>query len=259
MNVLLTFWWMPVALAPFIGSFLGVLIVRLPQDESVVWSRSRCPHCRRRLNPADLVPVMSWLATRGRCRYCSARLSLFYPGIEIAATAVALWAAAIVPAGGMLWATCVLGWTLLTLAMLDWQHLILPDCLTLPLLALGLLIAGLRDGALADHVIAAAAGMAFFLLVACIYRRVRGREGLGAGDAKLLGAAGAWVSWTGLPGVVLWAATTALCAMLAKMALAKMALGTKVSATEQIPFGTYLCLGTWLVWLYGPVLMVGPP
>lgn len=254
MNVLLTSWWMPVALAPFIGSFLGVLILRLPQEESVVWGRSHCSHCHQRLKAVDLVPVVSWLATRGRCRYCAARLSLFYPGIEIAATVVALWAAMVVPAGGMLWATCVLGWTLLTLAVIDWQHLILPDPLTLPLLALGLLIAGLNDGgALVDHVIGATVGMASFLVIADLYRRMRGREGLGAGDVKLSGAAGAWVSWVGLPGVVLWAAAAALCGV-----LAKVASGTAVSATEQIPFGTFLCLGTWLVWLYGPVILAWP-
>lgn len=249
-NVLLTSWWMPVALAPVIGSFLGVLVLRLPQDESVVWGGSRCPHCRRRLKAVDLVPVVSWLVARGRCRYCSARLSLFYPAIEIAAIVVALWAAAVVPAGGMLWATCVLGWILLALAILDWRCLILPDSLTLPLLALGLLVAGLGGGAIADHGVGAAAGIGSFLLVALVYRWARGREGLGIGDAKLFGAGGAWVSWVGLPGVVLWAATAALIAI-----LLKMAAGRAVSATDRIPFGTFLCLGIWLVWLYGPVVV----
>ena len=245
---------MPVALAPVVGSFLGVLIHRLPHGEKVVWARSRCPHCEKQLKPVDLVPLISWLATRGRCRYCAARLGLFYPGLEIAATGVALWAALIVPAGGLLWATCVLGWTLLALAVIDWQHLILPDALTLPLLALGLAIAGLKDsGALADHAIGAAAGMASFLLIAFVYRRLRGREGLGTGDAKLLGAAGAWVSWVGLPGVVLWAAVTALCGV-----LAKAVTGTPVRASEPISFGSFLCLGTWLIWLYGPVLLAWP-
>lgn len=179
---------------------------------------------------------------------------MFYPGIEIAATGVALWSAVIVPAGGMLWATCVLGWTLLALAAIDWQHLILPDLLTLPLLALGMAIAGLHDGtALVDHGIGAAAGVSLFLGLAIFYRCIRGREGLGAGDANLLGAAGAWVSWIGLPGVVLWAAAAALGAV-----LVKLASGGRVTATEQIPFGTFLCLGTWLVWLYGPVLLVWP-
>ena len=250
-EVLLLSWWAPIVVAPFIGSFLGVLILRLPEGESVIWGRSRCPACRRRLDHTDLVPVISWLAARGRCRSCSARVSLFYPGIEIAATGVALWAAGTVPAGGVLWATCILGWTLLTLAVLDWQHLILPDPLTLPLLVLGLVIAGLSDEvALVDHLIGAAAGVTSFFLIADLYRRMRGREGLGAGDAKLFGAAGAWVSWVGLPGVSIWASATALCAV-----LARAASGTAVSATEQIPLGTFLCLGIWLVWLYGPIVL----
>ena len=254
LDVLLLSGWAPVIVAPFIGSFLGVLILRLPQEEGVVWARSRCPHCQRRLDPVDLMPIISWLLARGRCRSCSARLSLFYPGLEIAATGVALWAAALVPAGGVLWATCVLGWALLTLAVLDWRHLILPDCLTLPLLVLGLVIAGRNDaGALVDHGVGAAVGAAVFLLIADLYRRMRGRDGLGGGDVKLFGAAGAWVSWVGLPGVVLWAAAIALCGV-----LAKLVLGTAVAATEQIPFGTFLCLGIWLVWLYGPVLLGWP-
>lgn len=254
MIVLLLSWWMPVALAPVVGSFLGVLIRRLPHGEKVVWARSRCPHCRQQLRPVDLVPLISWLAAGGRCRYCSAPLGPFYPGIEIAATGVALWAALIVPAGSMLWATCLLGWTLLALAAIDREYLILPDSLTLPLLAMGLMIAALNEGtALIDHVIGTIAGTLSFLILAYFYRRIRGREGLGMGDAKLLGAAGAWVSWAGLPSVVLWAGVLALSAV-----LTRLATGTPVAASERIPFGTFLCLGTWLVWLYGPVFLALP-
>lgn len=198
-----------------------------------------------------MVPVLSWLIAGRRCRYCSTSLGLFYPAVELAAIAVALWAAAVVPGGMILWLTCALGWTLLALAVIDWRHLILPDALTLPLLVAGLVFAVCDEGSrLVDHAVGAAAGLTSFLLVAYCYRWLRAREGLGLGDAKLLAAAGAWVTWIGLPGVVVLAAATALAAV-----LARTVVGHGVELTERIPFGTYLCLGIWLVWLCGPLIV----
>lgn len=242
--------WFTLLLAPFIGSFLGVLITRLPVGEPVALSRSRCPSCRRTLAVRDLVPLLSWVLARGRCRSCGAALGWFYPLIEIAALAVAVWAWT-VAAGLALWASCMLGWTLLALAWIDARHLILPDVLTLPLLAAGLAAAALLDGAdVAGHAIGAALGFGVFWLVAVLYRLLRGRDGLGLGDAKLLAAAGAWVSWQGLPGVVLIAAASGLVAV-----LAAAAAGFAPEAARRIPFGPHLCLGIWLIWLYGPLML----
>jgi leader peptidase (prepilin peptidase)/N-methyltransferase len=245
-----TSWWLPVAAGPFVGSFLGVLVARLPIGEPVVVGRSRCPHCRHVLGPIDLVPLVSWLASGGRCRYCSRPLGVFYPAIELAALLVAGWAGLVVP-GWMLWATCGLGWTLLALAVIDQRHLVLPDVLTLPLIAAGLIVATLLDTeTAADHAVGAVVGFAALFALAVAYQRIRGREGLGLGDAKLLAAAGAWVSWTGLASVVLVASATALVVV-----LARSLQGRRPSATERIPFGPYLCLATWLVWLYGPLMV----
>jgi len=245
-----TDWWLPVVAGPFVGSFLGVLVTRLPAAEPVIAGRSRCPHCDHPLGPRDLVPLASWLASGGRCRYCSRPLGLFYPAIELAAALVAGWAALIVT-GWPLWATCALGWTLLALAVLDQRHLVLPDELTLPLLVAGLIVAYLLNAdAAIDHAIGAVAGFAALFVLATVYKRVRGREGLGLGDAKLLAAAGAWVSWTGLASVVLVASATALIVV-----LARTVFGRRVAADERIPFGPYLCLATWLVWLYGPLVL----
>jgi leader peptidase (prepilin peptidase)/N-methyltransferase len=130
------------------------------------------------------------------------------------------------------------------LALYDLRQGRLPDWLTLPLALAGLLVAW-RDGALGDAAAGAALGYAFFEGVALGYRRLRGREGLGGGDAKLAAAAGAWVGWQGLPSVVLLAATGALA-----LALARRRLG----AAESIPFGAYLAPAILLVWLIGPLL-----
>ena len=246
-------WLLPVLVAPFVGSFLGLVVTRLALGGRVVFGRSACPDCHHRLGPADLVPLFSWLAARGRCRHCGGAIGAIYPGIELAALVVAAWAATLV-SGWLLWASCLLGWALLALSVIDWRHQALPDRLTLPLLAVGLAVAyGARPDGLADHLAGAAVGFAAFALIGWLYRRSRGREGLGLGDAKLLAAAGAWLSWTGLPGVVMVAAATALTGLALRRALAGLAL----RPDTRLAFGPYLALGTWLVWLYGPITIGG--
>ena len=151
--------------------------------------------------------------------------------------------------GWLLWASCGLGWVLLALAAIDQREQLLPDVLTLPLIPAGLAVAYVDDPAhLFDHAVGAIAGYAVFVLIELVYARVRGRAGLGRGDAKLLAAAGAWVAWIGLPHVVLIAALTALIA-----AAAARLTGHSVGATTRLAFGPWLALGTWLVWLYGPI------
>lgn len=242
-------WWLPVMLAPLVGSFLGVLVLRLPVGEPVIFDRSRCPGCGRVLSVLDLLPIVSWLALRGRCRTCGARLGWFYPLIEIAAGLVALWAAITVPPP-VLWVSCGLGWALLALAVIDARHLLLPDPLTLPLIPTGFAVAAwIGVLPLSDHLIGACAGLLVPMALRAIYFRWRGREGLGLGDAKLLAAAGAWVSWQGLVGVVLIGSMAALVATLA-LAMHERRLQTQ----RPIAFGPFLCIGLWLVWLYGPLV-----
>ncbi|MFQ5955636.1 MAG: prepilin peptidase [Kiloniellales bacterium] len=237
-----------VVVAPFVGSFLATLAVRLPAGRPLS-GRSECPACAVTLAPRDLVPLVSWALSRGRCRHCGARLGRFYPLVELAALGVALWAATEF-AGWELWAVCGLGWALLALAIIDVRHYLLPDGLTLPLIPAGLAVAWLHGPAmLRDAAIGALAGFVVFAVVARVYRRLRGREGLGLGDAKLLGAAGAWVSWFGLPSIVLMASLTALAASLVGAARAG-----RLDPAMPVPFGAYLGLATWLVVLYGPLL-----
>jgi leader peptidase (prepilin peptidase) / N-methyltransferase len=235
--------------APLVGSFLGVLVTRLPLREPVLWARSACQACGCRLAPRDLVPLVSWALLRGKCRSCGAKIGLFYPAIELAAIAVALWAAAVADGPLLLWATCALGWGLLALFVIDLRHHLLPDALTAPLAALGLLVTGLIDrAAVLSHLLGVVLGYGAFVSIAWAYRRMRGRDGLGRGDAKLLGAAGAWTSWAGLPSVVLIAAAVGLA-----VALATRARGGRLAADTRIAFGPGLCVGIWLVWLYGPL------
>lgn len=234
--------------APCVGSFVGLLADRLPAGRPVLWDRSACDHCGTRLAARDLIPIASWLFGRGRCRFCRGRLSLAYPLVETAALGIAIWSLAVVPPGPAL-TGCILGWTLLVLALIDQKHLRLPDVLTLPLIPLGLLATGwLAPERLPDHLIGALAGYGLLWVTARAYSALRRREGLGLGDAKLLAAGGAWVGWTGLPGILLIAATGALACTLLLRA------GRGMPARDEvIPFGPWLAAGIWLTWLYGPL------
>jgi leader peptidase (prepilin peptidase) / N-methyltransferase len=239
----------PVLAAPFIGSFLGVIVTRSESPRSILWGRSACPDCSHRLEPRDLVPILSWLVSGGRCRHCGQSVSSFYPAIELAALAVAAWSTA-VASGWLIIASSLLGWLLLALALIDLRSFLLPDFLTLPLLGSGLLVAQALDSSTTlPHVLGAAIGFLAIVTIRQVYWMLRGREGIGLGDAKLMAAAGAWVSWEGLPSVLLVATLGALTSTL----LQHYRKAT-IRATDRVAFGAFLCVGIWLVWLYGPLV-----
>jgi leader peptidase (prepilin peptidase)/N-methyltransferase len=231
------------------GSFATALTVRLPEGGTML-GRSRCPSCGTTLTPRDLVPLLSWLGLRGRCRHCAAPIGLLYPVLELAALAVALWAAT-ESTGWLVWASCGLGWTLLTLSAIDLRDGVLPDVLTLPLVPAGLIVGWFAaPEGLWDDIAGAVVGYALFAFVAWAYRRWRGREGMGGGDAKLLAGIGAWVGISGLPSVVLLASLLALVA-----ALGWRSLRGRPSLNDRVPFGPYLAAAAWVVWLYGPLVL----
>ena len=241
--------WAALAAAPFVGSFLGVIVRRVPEGRSIGWVRSRCECCGVALRVWDLVPLYSWLASRGRCRYCGHRLGWFYPGIELSAFAVAL-AALSVDGGEGTWLDCLLGWWLLALGWIDIRRWLLPDVLTLPLIIVGLAAAAAFDPEqLTGRALGAVLGYLSLRMVALLYRALRGREGLGHGDAKLLAASGAWVGAMALPQVVLGAALSAIFAA----ACLRLA-GVRLGAHSALPFGPFLALATWVIWLLGPFL-----
>lgn len=232
------------------GSFIAAVTVRMPREEDIVLARSRCMSCGETLKPWQLVPVFSWLIQRGRCAMCGAAVSPRYLLIECAAAAIGVWAA-LSGAGDLTWtiATAALGWQLLLIALIDAENFWLPDELTLPLIATGL-IAGavIAWGWPIDQIIGAVAGFASLWLLAELYRRVRGRQGLGGGDPILFAGAGAWVGWQGLPSVLLWA-----CAAGFSVVLTLLITRRSVSGTDRLPFGSFLAIGLWLTWLYGPL------
>lgn len=238
-----------IAMAPFIGSFLGVLIERLPAGRSVIVARSRCESCHHALAPQDMIPLLSWCLTKGRCRYCSAHIGGFYPCIELVALAIAAWATLTV-SGWLVPASAIFGWTLLALAVIDWRHLVLPDPLTLFLAASGIAVTALLlPDRLLHHFIGAVAGYVALAAIAYLYARLRGRQGLGQGDAKLFGGLGAWVSWAGLPSILLVASALAL-----GFVLVQSLSGKPIRPDSKLPFGTFLAAAGWVVWLYGPLV-----
>jgi leader peptidase (prepilin peptidase) / N-methyltransferase len=237
--------WGLVVIAPFIGSFLGVLVRRLPEGRPPFWARSRCDACGGVLAVRDLVPLWSWMAARGRCRLCGQKLGWFYPGIELAATLVALLAL-VADDGPLTWLDCLFGWWLLALGWTDLRSWLLPDALTLPLVLAGFgMTAWIAPQRLAVSVLGAALGYLGLRLVGWAYRVLRGGEGIGEGDAKLLAASGAWLGVAALPRVILVAASSALVA-----AIGMRFCGARLGPRSPLPFGPFLALATWLMWLF---------
>lgn len=186
---------------------------------------------------------MSWLARRGRCRQCGARISPAYPLTELAAFGIGAAAALLVPGPLAAGVVALAGWWLLALALIDLRTFRLPDALTLPLLGSGLLLAIARlpaDLALPDPrdaALGAAAGLLVLLVIRWLYARARGVEGLGLGDAKLAAAAGAWLGWAALPWLLLLAASTAL--------VGALIVHRRLRGDLAVPFGPALALAFW--------------
>ena len=226
------------------GSFVATAAIRWPKGESVLAGRSRCDTCEAPLRAHELVPVFAYAIQRGRCRRCGGRIDPNHLAIELAAGMIGLVAGLAHPLPLGL-ATALLGWWLLLIALLDLDHQWLPDRLTLPLIPLGLAAAWAGLGPpLAERAAGAAIGWAALVAIAWLYRSLRGREGLGGGDPKLLGAIGAWVGAWHLPVILLGAGMLGLAAVL-QMRMRGQAVG----ATSRLPLGTLMALTAWPVWL----------
>lgn len=226
---------------PVAGSAAAAFARRWPDDlRGWLLGRSRCPACGTVLSARDLVPLASYLALRGRCRHCRRPIAPEYVAVELAALVLAGIAVALLPPLPALLAA-VVGWALLAAALIDRRTLLLPDLVSLPLAAAGILAAllGLAPASPLGALAGALLGLGGLATVAELYRRLRGREGLGMGDAKLLAAAGAWLGPEPLPWVLLLGALGALAAAIATGAWRRPA--------EPLPFGPWLALGFWAV------------
>jgi leader peptidase (prepilin peptidase) / N-methyltransferase len=209
-----------------IGSFLNVVIHRLPKMLERGWAaqcaemrgeeppaepaynlvvpRSRCPACGHGITALENVPVVSWLALGGKCSACKAPISVRYPIVEILGGAIAVAAVLAFGLGAKGFAAAGLLWTLLALTCIDFDTQLLPDDLTLPLLWAGLLVNLSGTFApLSSAVIGAAAGYLSLWTIYWLFKLIRGKEGMGFGDFKLLAALGAWLGWQMLPVIVL--------------------------------------------------------
>jgi leader peptidase (prepilin peptidase)/N-methyltransferase len=227
-----------------VGSFLTAMADRAADGfAGLLTGRSRCPSCHRTLAPRDLVPVVSWLALRGRCRHCQTSIPASYPLVELAAGAVGVLAGALVTSPSAALVVAIVGWWLMALALIDLRLFRLPDILTLPLAAAGLFLAAVQwppslvlpEAHLA--LVGAAAGFLTLAAIRLVYGWLRGIEGLGLGDAKLAGAAGAWLGPAALPWLVLLGA-------LAALAGAAMVYRT-LRGDLAVPFGSAVALAFW--------------
>lgn len=226
------------------GSFAATLVLRWPAGKSIADGRSRCDGCQRPLAAVELVPVLSYVALRGRCRRCQGQIDFRHVVIE--AMAAIVGGGALLAAPGLAGVSGALfGWGLLALAALDLEHFWLPDALTLPLLALGLTAGAIGcDPSLADRLIGAALGYLALAAIGAAYARLRGRQGLGGGDAKLFAAIGAWLGWAALPAVLLTASLAGLAATTLRWAWRR-----PVSRHDRLPLGTLLAGAAWIAWL----------
>lgn len=227
------------------GSFLGALVLRWPRGEGIARGRSHCDSCAAALSVRDLVPLLSALWLRLRCRHCGARIDPAHMLMEAGGAIIgaAAFAFAAGPLAALGW--CLLGWIALALAVLDARHFWLPDALTLPLAFLGLTLGSYTTGVTpVDQWIGAASGYGCLLAIALGYRALRGREGLGLGDAKLVGAIGAWTGWQTLPLLLLFASLAGLA-----WAVAVKIRGGGMHAHSRIALGAFLCLSIFPAWI----------
>jgi leader peptidase (prepilin peptidase)/N-methyltransferase len=219
-----------------VGSFLNVVIYRLPRGASLAWPASHCTSCDRPLSWYENVPLLGWLALRGRCRTCRARISAQYPLVE-AATGV-LFLAGYYAFGPtpLLPVRLVFACAMVVLFAIDLEHQILPNEITLPGIAIGFVLSFLLPPGWKSALAGLLVGGLFPFLIAEIYLRVRGREGMGMGDFKMLAMVGAFLGWP-----LVWIALIVACLLGiviggGALLLSKRGMGTR------IPFGTFIAV-----------------
>jgi leader peptidase (prepilin peptidase)/N-methyltransferase len=258
-----------------VGSFLNVVILRLPQRMEAAWQReardmleleatdeplppgivrepSHCPHCKHPLVMRDNIPVLGWLMLRGRCRYCQAKISIQYPLVELLS---AVLSAVVVWKFGPTWpalAGLAFTWTLIAAAGIDFRTQLLPDQLTLPLLWLGMLLALLPMFVQPSAaIIGAAIGYLSLWSVYWAFKLLTGKEGMGYGDFKLLAALGAWLGPMALLPVIL------LSSLIGALVGGSLIALRRHEREVPIPFGPFIAAAGWVWFIAGHGLWQG--
>lgn len=241
-----------------VGSFLNVVIARLPRkllnDTSgpmLVWSpRSECPDCHHPIFVRDNIPVLSYCLLKGRCRHCNVHISARYPLIEILTTLLSFIVAAQLGVTIAALLGLILTWTLIALAFIDMDHMLLPDDITLPMIWLGLfcsLFSVFQDSHSA--ILGAMLGYLSLWTVYWIFKFITGKEGMGFGDFKLLAMLGAWLGWQSLPFIILFSS------LLGTLVGLSLIFFKKSSKNYPLPFGPHLALAGFMALLWNQDLM----
>jgi len=228
-----------------IGSFLNVCIYRLPRDQSIVWPASRCTTCGREISWFENIPVLSYAILRGRCRTCGDRISLMYPLVEIVTAGVFVAVAAAFGLSWLLPIRLLFGCAMIVLLVIDLQHQILPNEITLPGIVVGLAASLVAEPGWRDALIGALAGGGLLSLVAWGYERIRHQEGLGFGDVKMLAMIGAFLGWK------LMLLTLVGASLLGSLTAGVLMLAGRADSQSKLPLGTFLAIAAVPVSLVG--------
>jgi leader peptidase (prepilin peptidase)/N-methyltransferase len=237
------------ALGLVIGSFLNVCIYRLPRRESVTWPGSHCTACNRALAWYENIPLLSWLALRGRCRTCGEPISAMYPAVEAVTAIVFVAGSLIYGVTPLLAARLLFACAMIVLFAIDLRHHILPNAITVPGIVIGFVLSVLLPPGWLDSLIGLMAGGGVLFAIAEIYLRLRGIEGLGMGDVKMLAMIGAFLGWK---------------LMLVTLVLASFSgslIGLAIIASGRggmkfaLPFGTFLAVGALVAAVAGDPLL----
>ena len=228
-----------------IGSFLNVCAYRLPLGESVVHPRSRCTSCGRMLTWFDNLPVLSWVVLGGRCRTCKSPVSWMYPAVEIVTALVFVVTYLTYGLTPLSLVRVTFGCALIVLFVTDLQHKILPNVITLPGIVVGFACSLLLPPGWVSSLIGLIVGGGFLLAIAEAYYRVRGQEGLGMGDVKLLAMIGAFLGWKLVLLTLVFASFTG--SLVGGVMIASGRGGMKYA----LPFGTFLAVGAVLAATWG--------
>ena len=232
-----------------IGSFLNVVIYRLPLGQSLVSPGSRCPKCGYELRWYDNVPVLSWALLAGKCRQCRTPISAQYPIVEIVTALLFVLVAWLTPVGPLLISRLILVSILVALFGIDLEHQILPNRITLPGIAVGLMFSAVAPPGWQDALLGALLGAGVLYGIAAAYYFVRREEGLGMGDVKMLAMIGDFLGWKAvLVTLVLSSFSGALIGM---ALIAAQRGGMKLA----LPFGTFLAVGAVAAMLAGEPLI----